>query len=296
MKKNYLVAGVIILAAVGVFFVIQGRTQSGGQVACTMEAKLCPDGSSVGRQGPKCEFAPCPGEIKQVINLESPKENDEIGLPLTLSGTASVFDNIFGYRLVNADGLKLLEGFIETHPASGSTSGPFSLSLNYPDAKTKTGTLEVMTFAPVGGEVLDTTSIPIRFAPVDAAEVKVYFNNTKKDPKSLSCATTYPTVRRVAKTDATPAEAIREMLRGVSGIESDLGFMTAMNPGVELKSLLIENGVARADFNEALIHGVGGACRVSAIRSQIEHTLKQFPSVRSVTISVNGRSQDILQP
>jgi hypothetical protein len=31
--------------------------------ACTMEAKLCPDGvTSVGRQGPSCEFAPCPGE------------------------------------------------------------------------------------------------------------------------------------------------------------------------------------------------------------------------------------------
>lgn len=34
-------------------------------VACTMEAKLCPDGSSVGRTGPKCEFSPCP-EIKIV--------------------------------------------------------------------------------------------------------------------------------------------------------------------------------------------------------------------------------------
>ncbi|HCS78848.1 TPA: hypothetical protein DIV55_03825 [Patescibacteria group bacterium] len=32
-------------------------------VACTMDAKLCPDGSSVGRTGPNCEFAPCPGEI-----------------------------------------------------------------------------------------------------------------------------------------------------------------------------------------------------------------------------------------
>ncbi len=29
-------------------------------VACTMEAKLCPDGTSVGREGPKCEFAECP--------------------------------------------------------------------------------------------------------------------------------------------------------------------------------------------------------------------------------------------
>ena len=30
-------------------------------VVCTMEAKLCPDGSSVGRTGPNCEFAACPG-------------------------------------------------------------------------------------------------------------------------------------------------------------------------------------------------------------------------------------------
>ncbi len=30
-------------------------------VACTEEAKLCPDGSAVGRTGPNCEFAPCPG-------------------------------------------------------------------------------------------------------------------------------------------------------------------------------------------------------------------------------------------
>lgn len=29
-------------------------------VACTMEAKICPDGTAVGRQGPNCEFAPCP--------------------------------------------------------------------------------------------------------------------------------------------------------------------------------------------------------------------------------------------
>ncbi len=29
-------------------------------VACTMEAKVCPDGSTVSRTGPNCEFAECP--------------------------------------------------------------------------------------------------------------------------------------------------------------------------------------------------------------------------------------------
>ncbi|WAS95406.1 hypothetical protein [Nannocystis punicea] len=36
-----------------------------GQKVCTMEAKLCPDGSAVGRTGPNCEFAPCPGPASE---------------------------------------------------------------------------------------------------------------------------------------------------------------------------------------------------------------------------------------
>ncbi len=43
-------------------------SQNGGQTSssssalpCTMEAKICPDGSSVGRTGPNCEFAACSG-------------------------------------------------------------------------------------------------------------------------------------------------------------------------------------------------------------------------------------------
>jgi outer membrane protein OmpA-like peptidoglycan-associated protein len=41
----------------------EGPTADTGGVMCTMDAKTCPDGSSVGRQGPNCEFAPCPGEV-----------------------------------------------------------------------------------------------------------------------------------------------------------------------------------------------------------------------------------------
>lgn len=36
-------------------------------VACTLEAKLCPDGSYVGRQGPSCEFAKCPDVVTMGI-------------------------------------------------------------------------------------------------------------------------------------------------------------------------------------------------------------------------------------
>lgn len=32
------------------------------EVSCTADAKLCPDGTAVGRSGPSCEFDPCPGD------------------------------------------------------------------------------------------------------------------------------------------------------------------------------------------------------------------------------------------
>ena len=42
-----------------------------GAVACTMEAKLCPDGSYVGRTGPDCQFAPCPSTSSAALDSVS---------------------------------------------------------------------------------------------------------------------------------------------------------------------------------------------------------------------------------
>jgi hypothetical protein len=41
---------------------VGGDEDGGDRVACPMDARICPDGSSVGRVAPACEFAPCPGE------------------------------------------------------------------------------------------------------------------------------------------------------------------------------------------------------------------------------------------
>lgn len=65
MPRKQTIALVVIallaVAAAAFAYVAVQKTQAPGPVYCTMEAKLCPDGSSVGRGGPKCEFAPCPG-------------------------------------------------------------------------------------------------------------------------------------------------------------------------------------------------------------------------------------------
>lgn len=51
----------ILLSAA--LFLLAGCVQTNQPNACTEEARLCPDGSSVGRVGPNCTFAPCPNCI-----------------------------------------------------------------------------------------------------------------------------------------------------------------------------------------------------------------------------------------
>ncbi len=69
MKKTlaiFIVISVIVIAGIGVAWTLTKKETpppgvgTGLPKACTMEAKICPDGSAVGRTGPNCEFAPCP--------------------------------------------------------------------------------------------------------------------------------------------------------------------------------------------------------------------------------------------
>lgn len=68
MKEStlYIVISVlIVLASIG-GYILGKSTVTVPSIpvaqACTMEAKICPDGTAVGRSGPSCEFSPCPPE------------------------------------------------------------------------------------------------------------------------------------------------------------------------------------------------------------------------------------------
>ena len=61
--RNIIIVITVLTIFVGAGFVLYFQFGSSPRpVACTLEAKLCPDGSAVGRVGPKCEFAACPDE------------------------------------------------------------------------------------------------------------------------------------------------------------------------------------------------------------------------------------------
>ncbi len=71
--KTIAVVVIIIIAVIvsSVFFFHKKQAPIDDMVACTMEAKLCPDGSYVGRSGPQCEFSPCPSDPTLNWNIKS---------------------------------------------------------------------------------------------------------------------------------------------------------------------------------------------------------------------------------
>lgn len=125
----------------------------------------------------------------------------------------------------------------------------------------------------------------------------VYFGNEKFSIGAPDdCKKVFVTERKIPKTTAVARTALLELFKGPTEEEKKEGYFTAIASGVEIKGLVIENGIAKADFNEALEAGADSVCRSLTIREQIVRTLKQFPTVKGVVISINGKTEGILQP
>lgn len=147
--------------------------------------------------------------------------------------------------------------------------------------------------------ICDTQPVtqPAKEASSGNMVVKVYFNNPKIDPNwDFECSNVLAVERTIPKTESVAAAALTELLKGPTDSEKAKGYMSNINTGVKVQSLSVKDGLAKIDFNEQLQFQVGGSCKTSAIIAQIKQTLKQFSSVKEVVISINGQTEDILQP
>ncbi len=78
--------------------------------------------------------------------------------------------------------------------------------------------------------------------------VYAYFGNSRLNPDIMDCSLVFPVARQVPQTQAVARAALNELFTGPNADEKALGFYTSINSGVQIQSLTIENGVAKADF------------------------------------------------
>lgn len=180
---------------------------------------------------------------------------------------------------------------VSIEPDKASTKSPASPTAKIPaiDNTTESSTESPVAETPAIGTTAE--------ASTKTMIVKVFFNNPETDPNwSFECSNVFAVERTIPKTDSVALAAINELLKGPTDDEKAKGYMSNINSGVKVQKLTIVNSVAKIDFDEQLQFQVGGSCKVSAIYAQIKQTLKQFSSVKDVIISINGKTEDILQP
>lgn len=265
---------------------------------------LCVDGAWVKHGNPS---APMPqtgcgsGELDSMIRVQSPTPGQAVQSPLVITGQARgtwFFEASFPVRLVKKDGTEIASG-IATAQSDWMTEEfvPFSATLTFASDVEQEAELVLVKDNPSGlPENDDERRMPVRVMNQNTMAVKIFLGSSVLNPNAMDCSLVYPLVRIVEKSQAVGRAALEELLKGASQAEKEQGYFSSLNSGVALESLKIENRVAYAAFDEALERAVGGSCRVSAIRAQIVETLKQFSGVDSVVISIDGRTEDILQP
>ncbi len=224
--------------------------------------------------------------------VTSPSADEVIGLPLVIKGSARVFESTFNYRLLDSNGTVLAEGNAMTGAPDVGVFGDFTVTTSYTTPTGTAGTLEVFDYSAKDGAVIDLVTLPVKFPTMESMVVKTYWTNTET---SGLCSSVTATERRIAKSVAVGYAALTELLAGPNTPESSAQLSTSIPSFVFIKSLTINDGVAKVEFSKSL--ETGGSCRVGSIRAQIESTLKQFPTVTSVIISTEGRSPaESLQP
>lgn len=270
MKKGILIAVIIILAGVAVYLVLPARN-------------------------PGEDTGPNSGLVPNII-VSMPSES-EVDFPFTIRGEARVFESTVNIRLQEVGGEILFEGISTAQSPDVGEFGFFEKEINYlfKNPQTQDLVLDVYWISPKDGSETDLVSIPLKINLPKLMTLDAFFNNNELNP-SLSCEKVFAVQRFLPETKSVARKSLELLFEGPSFEESVEGFFTNINFGVEIQELAINNGVAEADFNEILESNVGGSCSVSAIRAQITQTLKQFPTVQDATISINGETENILQP
>lgn len=163
-----------------------------------------------------------------------------------------------------------------------TTAGLAGCSKDDKTATTSSTTTSGATTSAAGGTTTggSTTTGP-GSTPAGTTAVEVYFTRDG----SLVASGRNVDGRGVAKA------ALVEVLDGPDATESGIGMVGGIPAGTELLGLEISGGVATVDLSKAFTSG-GGSLSMQLRVGQIVYTLTQFPTVKSVTIHIEGEAVD----
>ncbi len=228
-------------------------------------------------------------ENVHVTNLVS---GSVVTSPLLVEGEARVFENVVNWEVRALDETVLASGYFMANAPDIGQFGPFSEEIFLPVLEEESFYLDVFAFSAKDGERIDIVRRPLRVEGTGKTSVNVFYGDTDQIVGGDCTAVDFEK-RTVHKTVATAKLALTELIRG----KVPTWGTSEIPEGTGINAITIKDGVAKVDFSSYYVEGwSGGSCKVSVLRAQIEETLKQFETVDTVEITVNGESESILQP
>ena len=126
--------------------------------------------------------------------------------------------------------------------------------------------------------------------------LRVYFNHAQRaaaEAKTeVDCAIVFALPRQVPRTEGVAAAALRQLFAGPSDGERAAGYRSPFSADTAalLKRVFIEHGTAYVDLNDLRgpLAGATSSCGAAEFHTQVERTLRQFPTVRRVILAIDG--------
>ena len=295
MIKNLVLIVTIILLSI--FLILFAYLLKDSELCCRYE--FCSKITNICEEKPQVLYSQSEKGIR--LYIDDTKKNDTVQLGSTLTGSITgswFFEGDFPVRVLNEE-MEILDTVLAKTSQDWMTEDDISFEVVL-DIDIEESSNVILRFEKSNPSGLIENDDYIDFAIMlevepKSIEVKVFFPNEGMG-STEDCTLVYPVVRTIPETVAVGRASLEELFNGVTEQETNLGYYSNLNEGVVIQSLTISNGIARVDFNSKLDEMVGGSCKVTSIRSQIEETLKQFSTVNSVVISIDGQVEDILQP
>ena len=119
--------------------------------------------------------------------------------------------------------------------------------------------------------------------------VKIYLIRIDDRTEKFSLS---PVARRV-KGEVSVQQAMTELIKGPTAAEKRRGLLTAVPPGLRVRSVAVKNRIAEIDFNEAIEQNAAGSILIGRL-DQIVFTATELVGVDSVVIRINGRRRQSL--
>lgn len=156
--------------------------------------------------------------------------------------------------------------------------------------------------------------------PIQAeVTVKVYFGNKTMAPSPSDCGAVFPVERVIPNDLIVRRRAIEEFLAGPTPGEAAQGYFSGLptkeeiiayrekiktetgtapyeGDEIKIKSVKILAGAAYVVFSKEFLAYGNDPCRLGLIKAALRESLKQFPRVGGVMISIEGKENEMINP